>query len=161
MAPKTALAPKKVAPSDLLAPEFILAPVFRRQKCFLAPKSQKLAPKIGHLGPWPFYPNKRQLAPTIGANLAPIAHRQYIGANWRARPKVPLYLDFYKLKYSKLSSVNANSKLRKRRLSVFLPTVWNSLPLDLRSVHPIELFKSKLKTLLFLEAFPEDSRCGG
>ena len=68
--------------------------------------------------------------------------------------------DFYKLKYPKLSSVNANSKLRKRRLSVFLPTVWNSLPLDLRSVHPIELFKSKLKTRLFLEAFPEDSRCG-
>ena len=90
VAPKTALAPKKVAPSGLLAPEFILAPVFWRQKWFLAPKSQKLAPKIGHLGPWPFYPNKRQLAPIgandwrqFGANLAPIAHRQYIGANWR------------------------------------------------------------------------------
>jgi exonuclease III len=72
-------------------------------------------------------------------------------------------IDFYKLKYPKLSSVNANSKLRRRRVSVFLPTVWNSLPLDLRSVHPIELFKSKLKTRLFLEAFPPasgDSRCG-
>ena len=67
-------------------------------------------------------------------------------------------VDFYKLKYPKFSSVNANSKLRRRRISVFLPTVWNDLPLDLRSVHPIELFKSKLKTRLFPEAFPpEDS----
>ena len=53
--------------------------------------------------------------------------------------------DFFKLKYPKLSSVNANSKLRRRRISVFLPDVWNSLPLELRSVHPIELFKTRLK----------------
>eukprot|EP00116_Pleurobrachia_bachei_P014780 sb/3475042/ len=61
--------------------------------------------------------------------------------------------DFFRLKYPKLSSVNANSKLRRRRISVFLPEVWNSLPLELRSVHPVELFKTRLKTRLFKEAF--------
>ena len=67
--------------------------------------------------------------------------------------------DFFRLKYPKLSSVNANSKLRRRRISVFLPEVWNSLPLELRSVHPVELFKTRLKTRLFKEAFvdPESS----
>ena len=64
--------------------------------------------------------------------------------------------DFYRLQYPKLSSINANSKLRRRRLSVFLPEVWNDLPLDLRSVHPVDLFKTKLKTRLFLEAFGTD-----
>ena len=61
--------------------------------------------------------------------------------------------DFYRLKYPKLSSINANSKLRRRRLSVFLPDVWNDLPLELRSVHPVDLFKTRLKTRLFQEAF--------
>ena len=61
--------------------------------------------------------------------------------------------DFFKLKYPKLSSVNATSKLRRRRISVFLPEVWNALPLELRSVHPVELFKTRLKTRLFKEAF--------
>ena len=61
--------------------------------------------------------------------------------------------DPYKLKYPKLSSVNANSKLRRRRPSVFLPEVWNKLPLELRSVESVDLFKSKLKTRLFVEVF--------
>ena len=68
--------------------------------------------------------------------------------------------DFFKLKYPKVSSINANSKLRRRRISVFLPEVWNSLPLELRSVHPIELFKTRLKTRLFKEAF-DDPESGG
>ena len=68
--------------------------------------------------------------------------------------------DFFKLKYPKISSINANSKLRRRRISVFLPEVWNFLPLELRSVHPIELFKTRLKTRLFKEAF-DDPESGG
>ena len=64
--------------------------------------------------------------------------------------------DPYKLKYPKLSSVNANSKLRRRRPSVFLPEVWNKLPIELRSIESVDLFKSKLKTRLFVEAFGAD-----
>ena len=61
--------------------------------------------------------------------------------------------DPYKLKYPKLSRVNANSKLRRRRLSFFLPEVWNKLSRELRSVESVDLFKTKLKTRLFVEAF--------
>ena len=63
--------------------------------------------------------------------------------------------DSLKLKYPKLSSVNAKSKLRRRRPSVYLPEVWNKLPLDLRAVKSVESFKSKLKTRLFTEVFSE------
>ena len=63
--------------------------------------------------------------------------------------------DGLKLKYPKLSSVNATSKLRRRRPSVNLPEVWNKLSLDLRAVKSVESFKSKLKTSLFIEAFGE------
>ena len=61
--------------------------------------------------------------------------------------------DFFRLRYPKLSSINANSKLRRRRISVYLPDVWNKLPLELRSTHPIELFKTRLKTRLYEEVF--------
>ena len=61
--------------------------------------------------------------------------------------------DLFKLQYPKLSSVNASSKLRKRRPSVLLPDLWNVLPLDLRSSNTVESFKSGLKTRLFREAF--------
>ena len=64
--------------------------------------------------------------------------------------------DPFKLKYPKMSSVNANSKLRRRRPSVFLPDLWNKLPLDLRSVGTLETFMTQLKTRLFVEAFGED-----
>ena len=63
--------------------------------------------------------------------------------------------DGLKLKYPKLSSVNATSKLRRRRPSVYLPEVWNKLPLDLRAVESVEQFKSKLKTSLFADVFGE------
>ena len=61
--------------------------------------------------------------------------------------------DEFKLQYPKLSSVNANSKLRRRRPSVFLPNLWNELPLDIRSVVSVDSFKTRLKTRLFTEAF--------
>ena len=75
-------------------------------------------------------------------------------------PDVPVVLtrktavpDLYKLQYPKLSSVNARSKLRKRRPSVLLPDLWNALPLDLRSLTTVESFKTRLKTRLFEESF--------
>ena len=62
-------------------------------------------------------------------------------------------VDPYRLKHPKMTSINANSKLRRRRLSVFLPTVWNELPLELRSIPNVETFKARLKTHLFVGAF--------
>jgi hypothetical protein len=62
-------------------------------------------------------------------------------------------IDPYRLKHPKMTSINANSKLRRRRLSVFLPTVWNELPLELRSIPNVETFKARLKTHLFVGAF--------
>ena len=63
--------------------------------------------------------------------------------------------DGLKLKYAKLSSINANSKLRRRRPSVYLPEVWNKLPFELRALDSVDSFKSRLKTSLFTEAFGE------
>ena len=62
-------------------------------------------------------------------------------------------LDPYRLKHPKMSSINANSKLRRRRISVFLPTVWNDLPFEIRSIPNVDTFKSRLKTHLFTVAF--------
>ena len=61
--------------------------------------------------------------------------------------------DEFKLQYPKLSSVNANSKLRRRRPSVFLPSLWNELPLDIRSHPSVDSFKTSLKTRLFTEVY--------
>ena len=63
--------------------------------------------------------------------------------------------DGFKLRYPKLSSVNATSKLRRRRPSVYLPEIWNKLSVDLRAIDSVDSFKSKLKTCLFTEAFGE------
>ena len=65
-------------------------------------------------------------------------------------------LDEYKLEYPKFNSLNAKSKLRKRQPSVFLPDLWNRLPLSLRALESIAAFKTQLKTRLFVEAFGED-----
>ena len=62
-------------------------------------------------------------------------------------------LDPYRLKYPKMTSINATSKLRRRRLSVLLPTVWNELPLELRPIPNVDTFKSRLKTHFFVGAF--------
>ena len=91
----------------------------------------------------------RGTAPKYLLELVP-RDEEYGSARTTRATTVP---DFYRLKYPKLSSINANSKLRRRRLSVFLPDVWNDLPLELRSVHPVDLFKTRLKTRLFQEAF--------
>eukprot|EP00116_Pleurobrachia_bachei_P001073 sb/3461335/ len=64
-------------------------------------------------------------------------------------------LDPYRLKHPQMSSINANSKLRRRRISVFLPTVWNDLPFQIRSIPNVDTFKSRLKTHLFTVAFGE------
>ena len=62
-------------------------------------------------------------------------------------------LDRFKLQYPKFNSLNANSKLRRRQASVFLPELWNKLPLSLRSLESVDAFKAQLKTRLFVETF--------
>ena len=64
--------------------------------------------------------------------------------------------DRFKLQYPRFNSLNAKSKLRKRQPSVFLPELWNKLPLSLRSLESVDAFKTQLKTRLFVEAFGED-----
>ena len=56
-------------------------------------------------------------------------------------------VDRYKLKPPK-GNVKV-SKLGKRRISQYLPEVWNCLPEDLRDCPTEESFRSNLKTLLF------------
>ena len=46
-----------------------------------------------------------------------------------------------------------NSKLAYGAFSHYGPTLWNSLPHELRSVTTISSFKSRLKTYLFSQAF--------
>ena len=55
-----------------------------------------------------------------------------------------------------ITSLNAKSRLRKRQPSVFLPDLWNQLPLSLRSLESVTDFKAQLKTRLFVEAFGKD-----
>ena len=49
---------------------------------------------------------------------------------------------------------NSRTNYGDRRFSVAGPTLWNKLPLDIRFAPSLEIFKSKLKTHLFDEAYP-------
>ena len=49
---------------------------------------------------------------------------------------------------------NSRTNYGDRRFSVAGPTLWNMLPLDIRFAPSLEIFKSKLKTHLFDEAYP-------
>ena len=40
-----------------------------------------------------------------------------------------------------------------RRFGVAAPSVWNSLPLELKAASPLISFKQKFKTYLFLQAY--------
>ena len=42
-----------------------------------------------------------------------------------------------------------------RSLNHILPSVWNSLPQELRDIQSLSSFKSSLKTFLFRESYPE------
>ena len=44
-------------------------------------------------------------------------------------------------------------KLGERAFSVCAPTLWNSIPLDIRNINAEKLFKTKLKTYLFRKNF--------
>ena len=44
-----------------------------------------------------------------------------------------------------------------RAFQVVAPKLWNALPQELRSAPSVDLFKNRLKTLLFAQAFPDVS----
>ena len=47
-------------------------------------------------------------------------------------------------------------RMGKRSLAVSDPTPWNSMPVELKTTHiPLESFKSKLKTYLFILAYDQ------
>ena len=56
--------------------------------------------------------------------------------------------------HSLLDVPRTNTELGKRAFSVAGPKLWNSLPLPVRAANLLSTFKSKLKTHLFLLAFP-------
>lgn len=91
-------------------------------------------------------------------STAPRELREYVPVhqNTEERPtRSNATLDRFKLQFPKFNSLNAKSKLRNRKPSVFLPERWNKLPLTLRSMESIDAFKSQLKTRLFVESFGE------
>ena len=55
---------------------------------------------------------------------------------------------------SLLDVPRTNNEIGKRAFSVAGPKVWNSLPLSVRTANSLSTFKSRLKTHLFLLAFP-------
>ena len=48
------------------------------------------------------------------------------------------------------------SKYGERAFSIYGPTLWNLLPVDIRLTKTVDLFKNRIKTFLFKEAFPQD-----
>ncbi len=76
----------------------------------------------------------------------------------------PKYLSNILVKYEPsrvLRSQNSNflteykikSKYTKRAFSRCAPILWNNLPSDIRNVQSLNVFKKKLKTLLFMQAY--------
>ena len=59
-----------------------------------------------------------------------------------------------KEKLLKIPKRNLKS-FRKHSFSFMAPSVWNSLPADLRNLPTLSQFKSNLKTFLFAQAFPQ------
>ena len=115
------------------------------RQCHILPITQRLAFKACLIG----YKIVSGTAPEYLQDLVPLD--DCWGASRTTR--MTGVLDPYRLKHPKMSSINANSKLRRRKISVFLPTVWNDLPFEIRSIPNVDTFKSRLKTHLFTVAF--------
>ena len=60
----------------------------------------------------------------------------------------------FKEKLLKIPERNLKS-FGERSFSFMAPSVWNSLPGDLRNLPTLSQFKSNLKTFLFTQAFPQ------
>ena len=93
-------------------------------------------------------------------NIATLAYRHFEGS-------LPLYLSSSlctyessrfprssKEKLFKIPMQNLNSFV-ERSFSFMAPSVWNSVPADLRNLPTLSQFKSNLKTFPFAQAFPQ------
>ena len=56
-------------------------------------------------------------------------------------------------KYLLQTPTMSNLDYKNRSFYICAPRIWNSLPLDIRSCSSIDLFKSKLKTYYFTQAY--------
>ena len=54
--------------------------------------------------------------------------------------------------FLKLEARNVKTKHGRRTFEYAGPRLWNALPLEVRLVENIEVFKSKLKTILFTDS---------
>ena len=54
-----------------------------------------------------------------------------------------------------LDNDTPSNRYGERSFSIYGPTEWNKLPVFIRKTDCLESFKSKLKTFLFKEAFPQ------
>ena len=52
-----------------------------------------------------------------------------------------------------LQEVRTKTKFGDRAFSVAAPKLWNNLPLEIRNITKIDIFKNNLKTLFFEKAF--------
>ncbi|WP_419600785.1 reverse transcriptase domain-containing protein [Thiolapillus sp.] len=92
--------------------------------------------------------------------IATLAYRHFEGS---LPPYLSSSLCTYEPSRSLRSSKEKLLKIPKRNLKSFgersfsfmAPSVWNSLPADLRNLPTLSQFKSNLKTFLFTQAFPQ------
>ena len=92
--------------------------------------------------------------------IATLAYRHFEGS---LPPYLSSSLCTYEPSRSLRSSKEKLLKIPKRNLKSFgersfsfmAPSVWNSLPADLRNLPTLSQFKSNLKTFLFTHAFPQ------
>ena len=102
-----------------------LAPVAGAKNAVLAPKHQNLAPKIGHLGSWPFY---RRLAP-IGAFWRQLAIANFVqppnfGGDWRYRQLALDTCDKKGDSYRQLAPIGANRNLGANLAPNWRQCIW-------------------------------------
>ena len=90
-------------------------------------------------------------------NDAPLYFSEMISQEDRAMHVRSAYFTRQSKRHSQETRLVPGNYNRKnfgaRSFSYFAPLEWNSLPNDIRSSHSLSLFKSKLKTYLFLNCF--------
>ena len=52
-----------------------------------------------------------------------------------------------------LTEKRTNNKYGRRAFSNCAPVLWNNLPVEIRSIESLNVFKKRLKTLLFKQAY--------
>ena len=77
----------------------------------------------------------------------------YKAMNGMAPPYIIELLEFNNLSGTRNPTLHIPTVSSQRAFSVSAPRLWNNLPSHLKSCESVEIFKSKLKTLLFKESY--------